>query len=112
MKSSIYSEEMNKLKKNIAIAIASLQNRRDFLRISGEQGRRRGKRELRAWGGSLKNPACRHTIVQAVPGSFFKSVIRCHGGTQIVMFFEAVEEKKNVEEKLLYQKGLRGLCTA
>ena len=38
----------------------SLQNRRDFLRISGEQGRRRGKREanakreLRARGGSLK----------------------------------------------------------
>ena len=51
----------------------SLQNRRDFLRISGEQGRRRGKREasakreLRARGGSLKNFACRHTIVQAVP---------------------------------------------
>ena len=51
----------------------SLQNRRDFLRISMEQGRRRGKREanakreLRARGGSLKNPACRHTIVQAVP---------------------------------------------
>ena len=51
----------------------SLQNRGDFLRISGEQGRRRGKceanakRELRARGGSLKNPACRHTIVQAVP---------------------------------------------
>ena len=38
----------------------SLQNRRDFLRISGKQGRRRGKREanakreLRARGGSLK----------------------------------------------------------
>ena len=38
----------------------SLQNRRDFLRISGEQGRWRGKREasakceLRARGGSLK----------------------------------------------------------
>ena len=25
------------------------------------------KRELRVRGGSLKNPACRHTIVQAVP---------------------------------------------
>ena len=25
------------------------------------------KRELRAWGGALKNPACPHTIVQAVP---------------------------------------------
>ena len=25
------------------------------------------KRELRARGGSLKNPACPHTIVQAVP---------------------------------------------
>ena len=25
------------------------------------------KRELRAWGGSLKNPACQHTIVQALP---------------------------------------------
>ena len=43
-----------------------------FLRISGEQERRRGereestKRELRARGGSLKDPACRHTIVQAV----------------------------------------------
>ena len=44
-----------------------------FLRISGEAGRRRGKREvsakreLRAREGSLKNPACPHTIVQAVP---------------------------------------------
>ena len=56
----------------------SLQNRRDFLRISGEQRRKRGERvasawrargerELRARGGSLKNPACPHTIVQAVP---------------------------------------------
>ena len=50
-----------------------LQNRRDFLRISGEQRRKRGervasaKRELRRRGGSLKNPACPHTIVQAVP---------------------------------------------
>ena len=53
--------------------ISSLQNRRDFLRISGEEGRRRGKREasakreLRAREVSLKNPAFPHTIVQAVP---------------------------------------------
>ena len=51
----------------IQIQLTSLQNRRDFLRISGEQGRRRGKREPSARGGSLKKPACRHTIVQAVP---------------------------------------------
>ena len=44
-----------------------------FLRIPGEQRRKRGerevsaKRELRARGGSLKSPACLHTIVQAVP---------------------------------------------
>ena len=50
-----------------------LQNRCDFLRISGEQGRRRGKRkasvkrELRVRGGSFKNPTCLHTIVQGVP---------------------------------------------
>ena len=45
----------------------SLQNRRDFFRISGEQGEdeasarraRSAKRELRARGGSLKNPASR-----------------------------------------------------
>ena len=36
----------------------SLQSRRDFLRISGEQGRKRGDREARVAcvGGSLKNP--------------------------------------------------------
>ena len=38
------------------------------------QGNRReseasAKREFRAWGGSLKNPACPHTTVQAVPPS-------------------------------------------
>ena len=44
-----------------------------FLRIPGERRRARGerevsaKRELRARGGSLKSPACLHTIVQAVP---------------------------------------------
>ena len=55
----------------VGVKRSSLQNRRDFLRISGEQGRRRNKRdasaqrELRARGGSLKNPACPHTIVPA-----------------------------------------------
>ena len=44
-----------------------------FLHIPGEERRKRGerevsaKRELRARGGSLKSPACLHTIVQAVP---------------------------------------------
>ena len=53
---------------------ASLQNRRNFLRISGEQRRKRGervasaKRELRARGGSLKKilaskgPSAEHTL--------------------------------------------------
>ena len=44
---------------------ASLQNRRDFLRTGESEAS--AKRELRAWGGSLKNPACQHTIVQALP---------------------------------------------
>ena len=54
---------------------SSLQNRRNFLRISGEQRRKRGeseakaRRELRARGVALKNPACPHTIVQAVPAA-------------------------------------------
>ena len=38
-----------------------------FLRISGEQRRKRGEREARvACEGRIKNPACPHTIVQAV----------------------------------------------
>ena len=57
---------------------SSLQNRRDFLR---KQRRKRGvreasaKREWRARGGALKNPACPHTIVQALPppGTPFKN---------------------------------------
>ena len=60
---------------NVDAWISSLQNRRNFLRISGEQRRKRGervaraKRKLRARGGSLKNPAYLYTstIVQAVP---------------------------------------------
>ena len=52
---------------------SSLQNRGNFLRISGEQRQKQGeyktsaRRELHARGGSIKNPACPHTIVQAVP---------------------------------------------
>ena len=56
----------------------SLQNRRDFLRILGKQRRKRGereasaKREWRARRGALKNPACPHTIVQAVPAFIYE----------------------------------------
>ena len=74
----------------------------NILRISGEQRRKRGeseasvKRELRARGGALKNPACHHTIVRAVPEfkyersypisyfpsrdprTFFQEVLRSH----------------------------------
>ena len=46
----------------------SLQNRR-FLRILGEQRRKRGERKARVAreGRSAKKNACTHTIVQAVP---------------------------------------------
>ena len=53
----------------------SLQNRRDFLR---KQRRKRGereasaKREWRARGRALKNPACPHTIVQALPAFIYE----------------------------------------
>ena len=63
---------ISKLTKNIACRTGVI-----FCVIQ-EQGRRRGKREasakreLRARGGSLKNPACRHTIVQAVPAFKYK----------------------------------------
>ena len=65
----------------------SLQNKRNFLRILGEQRRERGermasaKRELRARGGSLKNPSCPHTIVQAVPA------FKCERG-YLIGYFE------------------------
>ena len=59
----------------------SLQNKRNFLRILGEQRRERGERELRARGGSLKNPSCPHTIVQAVPA------FKCERG-YLIGYFE------------------------
>ena len=49
-----------------------------FLRILGKQRRKRGereasaKREWRARGGALKNPACPHTIVSAVPAFIYE----------------------------------------
>ena len=52
--------------RRIIQSVPGLQTRRNFLRISGQQRRKRGERELHARGGSLKNPACPHTIVQAV----------------------------------------------
>ena len=82
----------------------SLQNRRDFLRISGEQERRRGKREanakreLRARGGSLKIPACRHTIVQAVPAfKYERSYLIGYFKTRDPrMFFQDVTRSRTV----------------
>ena len=83
---------------------SSLQNRRNFLRISVEKGRKSGervasaKRELRVRGGSLKNPACPHTIVQAVPA--FKYVrgylIGCIETRDPRMFFQDVTQSRTV----------------
>ena len=84
--------------------VFSLQNRRDFLRISGEEGRRRGKREasakreLRAREGSLKNPACPHTIVQAVPAfKYERSYLIGYFKTRDPrMFFQDVTRSRTV----------------
>ena len=82
----------------------SLQSRRDFLRTSGEQGRRRGKREasamreLRARGGSLKDPACPHTIVQAVPAfKYERSYLIGYFKTRdLRMFFQDITRSRTV----------------
>ena len=84
--------------------IISLQNRRDFLHISREEGRRRGKheasakRELRAREGLLKNPASPHTIVQAVPAfkyecSYLIGYFKTHDPR---MFFQDVTRSRTV----------------
>ena len=81
-----------------------MQNRRDFLRISGEEGRRRGKRKanakrkLRGREGSLKNPACPHTIVQAVPAfKYERSYLIGYFKTRDPrMFFQDVTRSRTV----------------
>ena len=60
--------------------ISSLQNRRDFLRISGEQGRKRGKRELRARGGLANRHS--HRFV-AVVIEFLIPMRSCSGGSML-----------------------------
>ena len=84
--------------------ICSLQNRRNFLRISSEQRRKRGervasvKRELRARGGSLKNPACPHTIVQAVQAFKYEHgyLIGYFETRDPQMFFQDVTQSRTV----------------
>ena len=58
----------------------------------------RGERELRAREGSLKNPACRHTIVQAVPAfkyerSYLIGYFKTRGPR---MFFQDVTRSRTV----------------
>ena len=86
----------------------SLQNRRDFLRISGEEGQRRGKRELRAREGSLKNPACPHTIVQAVPAFKYECsyLIGYFQTCDPRMFFQDVARSRTV-----IRINNRSICT-
>ena len=91
------------------LGVCSLQNRRDFLRISGEQRRKRGEseakarrargeRELRARGGALKNPACPHTIVQAVPAFKYERgyLIGYFETRDPRMFFQDVTQSRTV----------------
>ena len=57
------------IERSTAPQFFSLQNKRNFLRILGEWRRKGGEREARVAreGRSVKNPACPHTIVQALP---------------------------------------------
>ena len=82
----------------ICVSLRSLQNRREFLRISGEQRRKRGERELRARGGALKNPACPHTIVQAVPAFKYERgyLIGYFETRDPRMFFQDVTQSRTV----------------
>ena len=58
----------------------------------------RGKRELRARGGALKNPACPHTIVQAVPAFKYErgSLIGYFETRDPRMFFQDVTQSRTV----------------
>ena len=60
--------------------------------------RARGERELRARGGALKNPACPHTIVQAVPAFKYErgSLIGYFETRDPRMFFQDVTQSRTV----------------
>ena len=87
-----------------ASPICSMQNRRNSLRILGEQRRKRGereaneKRELIAREGSLKKPSCPHTIVQAVPAFKYESgsLIGYFKTRDPRMFFQDVTRSRTV----------------
>ena len=60
--------------------------------------RARGERELRARGGALKNPACLHTIVQAVPAFKYERgyLIGYFETRDPRMFFQDVTQSRTV----------------
>ena len=64
----------------------------------GESEGARGERELRARGGALKNPACSHTIVQAVPAFKYErgSLIGYFETRDPRMFFQDVTQSRIV----------------
>ena len=67
-------------------------------RGEGEASEASAKRELRARGGSLKNPACPHTIVQAVPAFKYERsyLIGFFKTRDPPMFFQDVTPSRSV----------------